>query len=110
MKPLNGIQWLTIALVLALAVLVPINFVQLNHSIRGESLASKQAIAAGKRATQALCLLRKNYTNQAHSTAKYLKQHPDGAPALGLSAAYLQRAEKKQLSYAKALSGVKPCP
>lgn len=104
-------------MVVALAVVVPINFVQLNHTLRGESqtakraaLAAKQSVAAGKRATKALCLLRKNYEDQARSTAKYLKLHPNGAPALGLSASYLKSAENKQLAAAKTLAVIKCKP
>jgi hypothetical protein len=109
MRPLNWIQWLTVMMVVALAIVVPINFVQLGHNLRNEGVLAKKAALAAKQATQALCLEKKNYLDQYHSTQKYLSQHPNGVPALGLSAAYLRQAAHKELAAAKALNNVN-CP
>ena len=95
----NFVQWATIMLVCALAVIVPINFVQLNHTVRAESKAARQS-------TQALCLLRKNYLDQYKSTIDYLKKHPKGAPALGVTAKALRQAAGKELAAANSLRDV----
>ena len=106
MKPLNWIQWATILMIVALAIVVPINFVQLNHTVRHENELARKAALASSQATQALCLLRQNYMDQYRATVQYLRQHPEGAPALGVSAASLQQAANKELKQAKALKNV----
>jgi len=99
MKPLNWIQWLTVMFVMVMAIIIPINFVQLNHVVHRDSVAAQEA-------HRALCLERKNFLDQYHATLAYLKAHPEGAPALGLSAASLRQTAAKQLAAALALKGL----
>lgn len=106
MKPLNWIQWATVLMIVALAIVVPINFVQLSHNLQHENELARKAAVASSQATQALCLLRHNYMDQYKTTVQYLEQHPNGAPALGLSAASLQQAANKELKQAKTLKNV----
>lgn len=107
MKPLNWIQWATVLMIMALAIVVPINFVQLNHTVRHENELARKAALASTQATKALCLLRQNYMDQYITTEQYLAQHPNGAPALHVSAAALQQAAAKELKQAKALKDVR---
>lgn len=106
MKPLNWIQWATILMIVAMSIIVPINFVQLSHNLHHENELARKAAVASSQATQALCLLRRNYMDQYRATVQYLRQHPEGAPALGLSAASLQQAADKELKQAHALKNV----
>ena len=55
---------------------------------------------------QALCAEKNGYAQQVASTKKYLKQHPDGAPALHLSAGYLRQQIKKEQKQLKAFESV----
>lgn len=107
MKPLNGLQWLTVIMVVVMAITLPINFIQLSHSIGREGVLAKRASLAASQATQALCLLRGNYRDQYKATVKYLLDHPTGAPALGITAKALQNAAAKELAAANALNNVK---
>lgn len=53
---------------------------------------------------RAVCLYRAQLHEQARATAKYLAAHPGGAPALGISAAQLQRTENRQQAAAQSLA------
>lgn len=52
----------------------------------------------------AVCVYRANLIEQARETQHYLLQHPQGAPALGLSAAQLQQTLERQRAAAASLS------
>lgn len=54
----------------------------------------------------AVCVYRSNLLEQAHETQKYLLEHPDGAPALGITAAQLQQTLERQRAAAESLAGL----
>lgn len=55
------------------------------------SLAALTAWKSSQEAHRALCALRSGYVEQAQNTRKYLNKHPDGAPALGITAGQLEQ-------------------
>src|SRR4051812_46787996 len=56
------------------------------------------------------CSYRANLQQQAVSTEKYLAKHPDGVPALGISAAQLRATIERLQAGAGALSGLHCAP
>ena len=74
----DGLIWALIALVVIL------------FSATAYAISKEHEVAI--QATRALCSLRQGYEGQLKNTKDYLRKHPNGAPALHLSAADLQRS------------------
>lgn len=57
-------------------------------------------------AHQALCTIRSAYEQSEQSSIKYLKKHPNGAPALGISAKQIEQSIKKAKTEVAQLKGL----
>lgn len=69
---------------------------------------AKQAQTAGE-THRAACTFRANLVQQVQDSEKYLEQHPNGAPSLGISAAQLRQSIGRQRAAANSLSDLH-CP
>jgi hypothetical protein len=60
----------------------------------------------GQQAHDALCVLRGSLQEQVDRSRDYLQKHPEGAPALHLSEAEIQRTISRQQETIDALDGL----
>lgn len=101
-----GAALLALALsVVVLVITVVVLFRQADdHAVSQAQTAAQARVAV--RDNRALCALRAQLKSQVKTSTNYLTKHPDGAPALQLSATSIQQGINKEQATVNALSTI----
>lgn len=97
---MSGMIWVLLATLALMTAFATIRAQEVFKEIRREQAVLARQAADGVKTTRAACSYRSYLKNQVNFSEKYLRQHSDGAPALGVTAAQIrQQLDRQRKAY-----------
>ncbi len=97
---------ITLAAIFSFMAARQVQLVEQTTKLRDQAAVLQRQYETAAETHAVLCAYKKNVVSQRDGTARYLRMHPEGFPALGITAAQLKSQLDRQNAAVKSLSGL----